>query len=317
MEQQPFLILGPTGSFGGALLQALRDAGRPVRAFARDTKRARGQLGAPTDVEWIAGDALDPDAVRRAALGAQAIVHGVNYPYHLWRPNMVTATANVVAAARSSGAAIIFPGNVYVYARGLAGHPIGETAPCQPETRKGRLRVELEAQLAAAARDGVRVLLVRAGDYFGAPARNGLLDLLFGKARAGRGMVLVGRTDIRHQWAYLSDLAAATLRLYDHPALAAGFHAVNFPGHVVTDNRGFAAAIAAAAGHPDLALRRMPWWLLRLAGLADPVMRELMEMRYLWDGTVELDGAHFRRLLPDFRSTPLDQAIRAALAAYP
>ena len=37
-------------------------------------------------------------------------------------------------------------------------------------------------------------------------------------------------------------------------------------------------------------------------------------MRYLWDTPHSLDGNLFHRLLPDFRATPVDQALSQAIA---
>jgi hypothetical protein len=55
---------------------------------------------------------------------------------------------------------------------------------------------------------------------------------------------------------------------------------------------------------------------VQLGGLVNPVMRELMEMRYLFEQAVVLDGARLRQLLPDYADTPLDEAIRATLESY-
>ena len=49
-----------------------------------------------------------------------------------------------------------------------------------------------------------------------------------------------------------------------------------------------------------------PFW-----GLA----REMQEMRYLWSLDHSLSNAKLARLLPDFKSTPIEDVIRAALVA--
>ena len=72
----------------------------------------------------------------------------------------------------------------------------------------------------------------------------------------------------------------------------------------------------AAAGPPRLGVRRMPWWLMGLAGRFNPVVREVLEMRYLFDEAVVLDDPRFRQLLPTFKATPLDAAVRETLDSY-
>ena len=55
----------------------------------------------------------------------------------------------------------------------------------RPVTRKGTIRVEMERRLRGAADEGVKVLILRAGDFFGPAAPNSALGWLT-DARAGR-----------------------------------------------------------------------------------------------------------------------------------
>jgi nucleoside-diphosphate-sugar epimerase len=70
------------------------------------------------------------------------------------------------SAAQACRARIFFPGAVYNF--GPDAFPLlAEDAPQRPQTRKGAIRVEMETSLRAAAEQGVRVLILRAGDWFG------------------------------------------------------------------------------------------------------------------------------------------------------
>ena len=79
----------------------------------------------------------------------------------------VDASPRPRPAARASP----LPGTVYNYAPD-AGAAIGEDAVQAPVTRKGAIRVEMERLLAEAAGEGVRSLILRAGDFFGPAAPN-------------------------------------------------------------------------------------------------------------------------------------------------
>ncbi len=313
LSERPTLVLGATGSFGGALALELASRGKSVRALVRDPVKARRRL--PPAVEIVVGDALDATALERAARGAGVLAHGVNYPYHLWDPAMIRVSDNVIRAAREAGAQIVFPGNVY--ALGRAGRrAFTETAPFRPTTRKGALRAGLEQRLRGAAAGGTPVLVVRAGDYFGPSVRNGLVDRIFANALAGKPMQVFGRLDIAHQWAYVPDLARLTADLLARADSLAPFEVVHFAGRVVARARDFYACVAEEAGRPDLTVRVVAWWKLRLAGLIDRQARELLELRYLFDTAVILDDPRRRALLPDFVATPLGPAIAATLASY-
>lgn len=317
-DDRPILVLGATGGVGGAVALELIRRGRPVRLLMRDPAKAARRFDGAVNLAVVAGDALDADALRGAARGVAAIFHGVNYPYHRWRPNMTRVTDNVVAAASAAGSAparVVFPGNVYGLGR-QTGTPLAEDTPDRPCSSKGALRVELEDKLRRAAAAGVPVLNVRAGDYFGPTVRNGLVDRLFGNAAAGKRPRFLGRRDIPHQFAYMPDLARATVDLMLRPDAPDGFDLVHFPGHVVASLDEFGTAIARAAGRPGLRPAPVPWPLVRLAGLFDPATREVLELRYLFDESLIIDGGRLGARLPEFRPTPLDQAIRATLESY-
>lgn len=310
------LILGATGSVGGALLRELALRGWHAAAIARETARLKPRLAGLPPVAVVSGDAEAANSVARAARGASVIVHAVNYPYHQWVPHMRRATEAVIAAAEANEATILFPGNVYGFGP-PKGRDFAESDPPNPSTRKGRIRVELEALLAdAAARGKARVLNLRAGDYFGPTVRNGLVNRIFGNAAQGKKMEIFGNPRIPHQWAYVPDYARMAVDLLEKRAALAPYEVVHMRGHVVESQRALCRLAAAASGHPKLGVRRIPWMAFRLLGLHDPVIHELLEMRYLFFESVVLDDPRRRALLPDFKETPLESAVATTVESY-
>jgi hypothetical protein len=102
----------------------------------------------------------------------------------------------------------------------------------------------------------------------------------------------------------------------------AAFERFNFAGHLATgaevltalESAGDALGLLPSGGQWKRAA--VPWWLLRLGALCDPMLRELLEMRYLWDTPHGLDGAALRAALgrePD--ATPFRAAVQEAVAA--
>lgn len=310
---QRILVAGATRGFGEALALAARTAGLPVRALVRNPARAPGALTA-AGVELVQGDALVPAEVRAATVGCSHVVHAINVPYPRWAAVMERATTNLVAAAEEAGAELVFPGNVY----GLAprfGVPLDEDHPHRPVSRKGALRVRLEARLRASAESGRgRVLIVRANDFYGPTVRNGGVDLLFANALAGKRLVTFTPADVPHEMAYVPDLARATvalMQLEDRP----GFDVFHLAGHVTASWRDFLGVLAECAGVP-LRFRVLPPWMIRLGGLFDPMIRELGELTYLHRHPLLLDDAKFRARVPHFRATPLRAALEETVASY-
>ncbi|TVR97134.1 MAG: NAD-dependent epimerase/dehydratase family protein [Rhodospirillales bacterium] len=316
MNRCQVLVLGATGSFGRAIAAELRALGWPVRALVRDPERLITGRRAVPGLEVMAGDALDPAAVAAAAEGCSAIVHAVSLPYHQWSPVMPRVTENVIAAAVRRTAVVLFPGNVYGFGK-QTGKPLTEKAAMRPDTRKGALRVALEERLAEAAKaGGVKVVILRAGDFFGPTVRNGLVDRIFGNAARGKPIKVLGRTDVAHQWAYVPDLARIGADLLAMADLLEPFEIVHFRGHVADPHARFLHRIATLAGRSNLPIRRINWRAIKVLGLFRPMARELLELRHLFDEAVIIDDPRRRDLLPAFTPTPIDNAIRETLASY-
>ena len=315
MVDERVLVLGATGGFGGAVAHEFLSRQRRVRALVRDLEKARERFGDSPNLELVEGDVENTEVLNEAAQGCGAIVHGVNYGFTQWDPKLVEATANIIAAAKSSNSAILFPGNIYGF--GLqTDRPLDEAAENKPTTAKGELRVRLEDSLRAASQDGVQAIILRAGDYFGPTVRNGLVNPLFGKVIVGRTMRTLGRIRIPRQWAYAPDLARAAVDLLDKRAKLAPFEVIHYAGYVVPGQRDFAKQIALAADYKGLKLKNVSWWLVKVFATVDPLLREVVQMRYLFENSVIIESGRFDDLLPGFAQTQLEEAISATVASY-
>ena len=158
---------------------------------------------------------------------------------------------------------------------------------------------------------GVPVLIVRCGDFFGPRPGNNWLSQ--GIVRAGRPITSVmapGPMDVAHTWAYLPDVAETFVRLLDTDLGA--FEAVQMKGHEITA-RELVAGLEAAAGR-QLKVNRLPWPALMLAAPFNESLREMLEMRYLWNEPVLLDDTALVARLGAEPRTPLVEALRTALA---
>jgi len=308
------LVIGATGSFGGHAAVALMRTGWRIRALARDPASAAAKAGARMPIEWVKGDAMNADDVGRAARGVRLIVHAANPPrYRNWRGTVRQMLGATIAAAKAEGARIVYPGSVYNYAPG-GGPLIGEDAPQAPVTRKGAMRVEMEAMLRRASTEGAKVLVVRAGDFFGPAAPGSALGWLT-QRRAGRvrGVYLPGPVDVGHAFAYLPDLALTTARLIEREAELADHEVFHFAGHWLARGDDLLAGIRRVAGEPRLPGLAFPWPLVIALSPFVEMFRELLEMRYLWRRPIGLSDARLRAFLGDVPATPLDAALRETL----
>ncbi len=309
------LVIGATGSFGGHAAAALQKRGWTIRALARDPDGARTRSGAQMPIEWVKGDAMNAADVAAAARGARLIVHAANPPgYKNWRGLAVPMLNATIAAAKAERARVVLPGNVYNYAPD-AGPSIAENAAQAPVTRKGGIRVEMEASLQRATGGGAKALILRAGDFFGPAAPNSSLGWLTTR-RGGRmrSVYAPGPLDVGHAFAYLPDLAETMARLIDREDELADFEVFNFAGHWLPRGDDLGQAIRRVTGDAKLPIRPFPYPLIYALAPFVETFRELIEMRYLWEKPVGLDNSKLVRFLGEEPFTPLDRAVRAALA---
>lgn len=304
------LILGAAGRIGQVLCAAFADAGWQVRAQAR--KAMPAALVNRPRVQAVRCDATDTNALIQAAQGASVVVNALNPLYTQWDRLVLPLADMALQVARASGALLMLPGNVYNYGRELPAL-LTSVTPERGDTPKARIRIEMEARLAAAALEGVDSVVIRAGDFFGGPGAGTWLDMAMA-SKLGKGQfVYPGNPGIDHAWAYLPDLAQAFVRVAEKRAALHGHHRLNFKGHTLTGNE-FKAATEALLGR-SLRTGTLPWWLIRLAAPFMPMWRELLVMRYLWERPHALDDTALRALIGTVPHTPLPQALRVTLAA--
>ena len=309
------LVLGATGGIGGEVARQMRAAGWEVCALTRDVDRARRENAG---FSWIKGDALNRQEVLAAAHGCAVIVHAVNPPgYRNWAELVMPMIDNTVAAAIAEGATIVLPGTVYNF--GPDAFPVlHEDSPQHPQTRKGAIRVQLEQRLQQASRQGARVLIVRAGDFFGARvANNWFAQGLVKPGKPVHAVSYPGAPGMAHQWAYLPDVARTMLELIERRASLDAFARFHMAGHVDTDGTQMTQAIQRVVlrrtGHQPR-VGRFPWWLMKLIAPFVVTVREMLEMRYLWQTPLLLDNRRLVAALGQEPHTPLEQAVEATLA---
>ncbi|WP_426034340.1 epimerase [Cypionkella sp. TWP1-2-1b2] len=276
------LVAGASGLFGSHAAQAFAQAGWKVRLYQRGTD------------------------MTAAAEGADVIVNAMNPPmYHDW-PRLVPAiTAQAIAAARASGATLIVPASVYNY--GNQPRPWGPSTPQKPNTRKGAVRVQMEAAYRAS---GVPVILLRGGDFMDAQGKTQGMGMALRGLAKGKIMAF-GGADMPRAYAYLPDMARAAVALAEVRSSLPRYADIPFAG-LTFSMQELADSFQRQSGR-SFRITKFPWWLLGLAAPFWELAREMREMRYLYDLPHRLDGATMQAVLPQFQTTGLAEVAAAQL----
>jgi nucleoside-diphosphate-sugar epimerase len=306
------LVLGANGRFGRIVARAFADAGWNVVA------QARKPLVDPAHprIKSLGVAVTDRDAVVAAAAGASVVVHAMNPLYTNWDAEALPLNAAAIAIARSLNASLMLPGNVYNFGSPMPAE-LTDRTPERPTNRKGEIRCQMEAAMRAGA---PRSIVVRAGDFFGGPGAGSWMDQAIVKDLAKGRITYPGPRNLEHAWAFLPDLARTFVLLAEARGRLGPHDSFHFPGHTLTGDELVAAIIRAVrrrgllptSGQP--VVKGMPWALIRMAGLFNPLLRELAKMSYLWREPHRLAGAKLKAAIGTIPCTPLDEALDATLA---
>jgi nucleoside-diphosphate-sugar epimerase len=307
------LVLGATGGIGGEVAKLLLTRGWNVRALHRNPDVLQAERRTP-GLQWLRGDAMSATDVARAASGLSVIIHAVNPPgYRNWGKLVLPMLDNTINAAQANGARIVLPGTVYNFGPDVL-PGIREDSPQNPVTAKGKIRAEMERRLRVAASAGCKVLIVRAGDFFGpSAANNWFSQALVKPGRAVSTITYPGAPGVGHQWAYLPDVAETIGGLLERSASLESFAMFHMEGHWDADGTQMIDAIRRTTGNPGIKVRAMPWRLMQLLSPFVPLFRELTEMRYLWTTPARMENEGLRAVLGAEPHTPLDVAVRDSL----
>ena len=140
---------------------------------------------------------------------------------------------------------------------------------------------------------------------------NSFLWGTFKAAATGKRAQMVGPIDAPHEFVFVPDVGPVAL------ALAAREEAYgkwwNFAGAGVTTQRELAERIFADAGSKPKIMAAGKW-MLRLAGLFNPFMREMVEMHYLLTTPIIMDDTALNELLGGLSKTSYADGIKQTLA---
>ena len=307
-------LLGAAGAVGKSVAGALGRAGIPYRVIGRSAASLTAAFGADPLAEVRTWNPDDPASVRQALSGVDAAVYLVGVDYWKFQLHPVLMKAAIDGAEAAGVERMLLVGTVYPFGRPQT-NPVTEDHPRQPHTFKGRMRMQQEDLLFEAhAKGRLKATELRLPDFYGPGVDKSFLWSAFVAAAQGGRAQLVGPIDKPHQFVFIPDVGPPVVRMLANDA--AFGRAWNFAGSGTATQRELAERIFAQAG-------RKPSWMvagktvLRLAGLFNPMLREMVEMHNLVTNPVLMDDSRLSGLLGSLDRTGYEEGIRQTLAAMP
>lgn len=279
-----YVVVG-AGPVGRETARLLAVEGHEVRLVSRG-----GTCPAVAGIEGVAFDARNGQGLARTSAGAEAIFMCAMAPYHKWPTDFPPIMSGVVSAAENAGARLVVLGNIYGYGEG-AQSPLTPASPLAPTTVKGRVRAEMWQQALVSA---VPAIEVRASDYIGHGAASLFTLMTLPPLLRGEPAAMVGAHDARHAWSFTKDVARTLVAAARYSGdWGRAFHV---PSRHVSA-RDLATRFAELAGVNRPKLRALSSGDLEAMGREDEIMREVLEMAYLYEEECLLDASETEHLL--------------------
>ena len=291
------LVTGATGFIGPHVAHALRAREIPVRALVRDPAKA-GRLSA-WGVEVVRGDVTDPESLRAACAGVDAVIHLV--AIIVGRPAdferiMAQGTRDLVRAAQEAGVR-----------RFVLASALGLDERTKDAVPYYRAKWAMER---AVADSGLEHVIFRPSFVFGKDG--GVLPTFVRLARFAPVTPIVGPGTQRLQPIWVDDLAEYYVRSLDEPNVANRTFEVGGPDAPTWNEFWERLKRVLGARRPSL---HVPFGLLRAqAALTErlpgaPVTRDQLTMLQLGDNVVTSPDAVEAFQI---RLVPLDEQLRRA-----
>jgi nucleoside-diphosphate-sugar epimerase len=305
-------IFGATGSIGHSIAAALRATGQPYRVVGRSRTALETQYGADPLAEIVTWNPDDPDSVRAAAQNIETIVYTVGIPYTDFHLHPILMRKTLAGAIAAGVKQLLLIGTIYPCGRPQT-ERVREDHPRTPHTVKGQMRKEQEyVLLEADAAGAIRGAILRLPDFYGPNVELSFMHSAFQAAVNGKQAQLIGPIDTPHEFMFVPDVGAVVLAMVDEPRTFGRIW--HFGGAGTISAREFVGRIFAAA-HQKPRFMVANKLMLQALGLFDPLMREMVEMHYLWTTPAILDDTALHQLLGTIHKTDYDRGIDLTLAA--
>ncbi|OZQ70498.1 epimerase [Paenibacillus sp. VTT E-133280] len=310
------LVLGATGGTGTVIIAELLKRGIETVAFGRSIpklEKLATKLGNPAALKLMAGDVFNVQDILAAAQDVDVIFHSASVPYNEMSTRLLPMGEAVMEAANTLGIKVVAVDGIYPYGRRQNDKPIGEEYPKNPHTKKGKVKLEFERMFFSRRWSNTQGLIVRLPDYYGPTANEAsYLGSTLESIAAGKPAIFIGNMNVPREYVYLPDAAVMIVELAcREEAYGQNW---NIPGTGTISGRDIVkiAQVAQGSKKPVISVGRIG---LSLLGTFVPVMKEIVEMLYLTQEPVILNGGKYERNVGPIPTTPFEQGITETVLA--
>lgn len=285
-------ILGANGIIAQELSKLLPQYTDRIRQVSRNPKKVNASD------EIVSADLLDYQQVEHAVAGSDIayLVAGLKYDAKVWNEQWPKIMRHTIDACKKHRCKLVFFDNVYAY--GHVRGPMTEETPFNPSSKKGEVRARIATMLLDEIKQkNLEAMIIRAADFYGPGAIQSIPHVSIAeRLKQSKTPQWIGDPKAVHSFTYTPDAGKTVAMLANTPAAYnQTWHALTSP-EIITGET-FIKIACAAAQRPYKGVTSMPKFMVRVAGLFIPIMREFVEMMYQFENDYIFDSSKAEKAL--------------------
>ncbi|MGA9226845.1 MAG: SDR family NAD(P)-dependent oxidoreductase [Mesobacillus sp.] len=303
---QKALVLGASGGMGYSIVKELSSRGIMVTAFARTREKLEKLFADDANITIYTGDVFRIDDLDEAAKGVDTIFQSCNIPYVEWEEKLPIMMSNILQTAEKHSAKLAIVDNIYAYGRSRGGKT-SETTVKNPHTKKGRIRLEVENLVKESK---VLALIAHFPDFYGPNAENTILNYTLLNIVEDKNSSFVGKQSISREFIYTPDGAKAIVSLsLKEKAYGQNW---NIPGFGTISGDEIVKTVREITGYQK-GVSTVSKNMIRFLGLFNRQMREVVEMFYLNEEPIVLNGEKYENFIGPIPRTSYREGLRQTI----
>ncbi|MFI8709323.1 SDR family NAD(P)-dependent oxidoreductase [Bacillus sp. NPDC077411] len=305
------IVLGATGGTGQAIVSELLSRDIQVIAFGRSENKLKELMKEHDSTPLLTyklGDIFDYRTIIEAAKDADVIFQCANVQYHEMAEKLLLLGENVMKAADILGKKIVIVDGIYVYGRQVAKGD--ENHPKQPHTKKGKIRVGFENLIFDKKWKHAKALIARLPDYYGITSQNSYLHPTLTGMAGNKISIFIGNLKTPREYVYLPDAAKMIVEIANKDDSYG--ENWNIPGAGLISGKEIIKLAREITGNKKLVIP-LNKNAIRISGLFDPVMKEVVEIMYLTEEGFTLSGEKYENRIGKIVATPYKDGLKETL----
>ncbi|MGF9829284.1 SDR family oxidoreductase [Bacillus anthracis] len=306
------IVLGATGGSGQAIVSELLSREIEVIAFGRSESKLKKLMKEHDSTPLLTyqlGDIFDYRTIVEAAKDVDVIFQCANVQYHEMADKLLLLGENVMKAADILDKKIVIVDGIYVY-----GHQVAkgdENHPKQPHTKKGKIRVGFEQLIFDKKWKNAKALIVRLPDYYGITSQNSYLHPTLTGLAGNKTSIFIGNLKTPREYVYLPDAAKMIVEIANKDDSYG--ENWNIPGAGLISGKEIIKFAREITGNKKMVIP-LNKNAIRISGLFNPVMKEVVEIMYLTEEGFTLSGEKYENRIGKIVATPYKEGLKETLS---